>query len=75
MARIELFNNNGRLTSVKPKQQQRRAKLNGLYWAFKRCCSQKMNMLLYHKYTAEFGIKRTFLPSAAHKQFLINAYI
>ena len=35
MARIELFNNNGHLASVKPKQQQRHAKLNGLYWAFK----------------------------------------
>ena len=34
VARIELFNNNGRLASVKPKQQQRRAKLNSLYWAF-----------------------------------------
>ena len=33
-----------------------------------------MNMLLYHKYTAEFGIKRMFILSTTHKQFL-NVYI
>ena len=40
VAKIELFNNNGRLIPMKTKQQQRRAKHNGQHWAFKATSSE-----------------------------------